>query len=161
MAIPQRIRDYLDSQNVPYETLHHSQAFTEQEVAHSLHVSGKKCVKAVVAEGDNKTVILVMPAAHRLNFQEIKSALKATHVEMLVESELVGLFPDCDLGAVPPFGNLYGIDVWVDRAVASTEKILFCAGTHEDCIRMRYADFAKLTRPLVSQFSESGSAQAA
>ena len=68
MAIPQRIRDYLDSQNVPYETLHHSQAFTAQEVAHSLHVSGKKCVKAVVAEGDNKTVLVVMPASHRLNY---------------------------------------------------------------------------------------------
>jgi len=161
MAIPQRIRDYLDSQGVSYETLHHSQAFTAQEVAHSLHVSGKKCVKAVVAEGDNKTVILVMPASHRLNFQELKSALKANRLEMLVESELVGLFPDCDLGAVPPFGNLYGIDVWVDRAVASTEKILFCAGTHEDCIRMRYADFARLTRPFVGHFSEPGTAQAA
>jgi Ala-tRNA(Pro) deacylase len=161
MAIPQRIRDYLDSQNVPYETLHHSQAFTAQEVAHSLHVSGKKCVKAVVAEGDNKTVIVVTPASHRLNLQELKAALKVNQLEMLVESELVGLFPDCDLGAVPPFGNLYGIDVWVDRAVASTEKILFCAGTHEDCIRMRYSDFAKLARPFVGHFSELGMAQAA
>ena len=80
---------------------------------------------------------------------------------MLVERELVGLFPDCDLGAVPPIGNLYGIDVWVDRAVASTEKILFCAGTHEDCIRMRYSDFARLTRPFVGHFSELGMAQAA
>ena len=161
MAIPQRIRDYLDSQNVPYETLHHSQAFTAQEVAHSLHVSGKKCVKAVVAEGDSKTVMVVMPASHRLNFQELKSALRAKQLEMLVERELVGLFPDCDLGAVPPIGNLYGIDVWVDRAVASTERILFCAGTHEDCIRMRYSDFAKLTRPFVGHFSELGMAQAA
>jgi len=161
MAIPQRIRDYLDSQNVPYETLHHSQAFTAQEVAHSLHISGKKCVKVVVAEGDKKTVLVVMPAAHRLNFQELKSAMRVNQLEMLVESELVGLFPDCDLGAVPPFGNLYGIDVWVDRAVASTETVLFCAGTHEDCIRMRYTDFAKLTRPFVGHFSELGTAQAA
>ena len=161
MAIPQRIRDYLDSQNVPYETLHHSQAFTAQEVAHSLHISGKKCVKAVVAEADRKLVIVVMPASHRLNFQEFKSALKANQLEMLVESELVGLFPDCDIGAVPPFGNLYGIDVWVDRAVASAEYLLFCAGTHEDCIRMRYADFAKVTRPFLGHFSELGIAQAA
>ena len=161
MAIPQRIRDYLDSQNVSYETLHHSQAFTAQEVAHSLHVSGKKCVKVVVAKGDNKPILVVMPASHRLNFQELKSALKAHQLEMLVESELVGLFPDCDLGAVPPFGNLYGIDVWVDRAVASTEMVLFCAGTHEDCIRMRYSDFAKLTRPFLGHFSELGTAQAA
>jgi Ala-tRNA(Pro) deacylase len=161
MPIPQRIRDYLDSQNVSYETLHHSEAFTAQEVAHSLHVSGKKCVKAVVAEGDRKLVIVVMPASHRLNFQELKLTLKVNQLEMLVESELVGLFPDCDLGAVPPFGNLYGIDVWVDRAVASAERVLFCAGTHEDCIRMRYSDFAKLTRPLLGHFSELGTAQAA
>ncbi len=161
MAIPQRIRDFLDSQNVFYETIHHSQAFTAQEVAHSLHVSGKKCVKAVVAEGDHKTVIVVMPASHRLNFQELKSAMKVKQLEMLVEGELVGLFPDCDIGAIPPIGNLYGIDVWVDRAVASTEKIVFCAGTHEDCIRMRYSDFAKMTRPFVAHFSELGTAQAA
>ena len=161
MAIPQRIRDYLESQNVSYEMIHHSQAFTAQEVAHSLHVSGKRCVKAVVAEGDHKIVIVVMPASHRLNFQELKSAMKVNQLEMLVESELVGLFPDCDIGAVPPIGNLYGIDVWVDRAVASTEKIVFCAGTHEDCIRMRYSDFAKLARPFVGHFSELGTAQAA
>jgi Ala-tRNA(Pro) deacylase len=161
MAIPQRIRDFLESQNVPYEELHHSQAFTAQEVAHSLHVSGKRCVKAVVAEKDREIVLVVMPASHRLNFQELKSVLRAHQLEMLVESELVGLFPDCDLGAIPPFGNLYGIDVWVDRAVASTEKIVFCAGTHEDCIRMRYSDFAKLTRPFVGHFSQLGTAQAA
>lgn len=161
MAIPQRIRDYLDSQNVPYETLHHSQAFTAQEVAHSLHVSGKKCVKAVAASGDNKLILVVMPASHRLNFQELRAALKANQLEMLVERELVELFPDCDLGAVPPLGNLYGIEVWVDRAVANAEKILFCAGTHEDCIRMRYSDFAKVTRPRLDHFSELATAEAA
>jgi Ala-tRNA(Pro) deacylase len=161
MAIPQRIRDYLDSQNVLYETIHHSQAFTAQEVAHSLHVSGKKCVKAVVASGDNKLVIVVTPASHRLNLQELKSALKVNQLELLVESELAELFPDCDLGAIPPLGNLYGIEVWVDRAVANAEKIVLCAGTHEDCIRMRYADFAKLARPFLGHFSDLGAAQAA
>jgi len=161
MPIPQRIRDYLDSQNVPYETLHHSQAFTAQEVAHSLHVSGKKCVKAVVAKGDSKRILVVMPASHRLSFQQLRAALKANQVEMLGEPELVGLFPDCDLGAVPPLGNLYGIEVWVDRAVANAEEILFCAGTHEDCIRMRYSDFAKVTRPYLGHLSELVTAQAA
>jgi Ala-tRNA(Pro) deacylase len=102
-----------------------------------------------------------MPASHRLNFQQLKAALKANQLEMLVERELVDLFPDCDLGAVPPLGNLYGIEVWVDRAVANAEKILFCAGTHEDCIRMRYSDFAKVTRPYLGHFSEAGMAEAA
>jgi Ala-tRNA(Pro) deacylase len=161
MAIPQRIRDYLDSQNVSYETLHHSQAFTAQEVAHSLHVSGKQCVKGVVVGGDKKPVIALMPASHRLMLQDLKNALKANYLEMLPESEMVRLFPDCDLGAVPPFGNLYGIDVWVDRAVASQEKILFCAGTHEDCIRMNYSDFARLAHPYLGHFSELREAAAA
>src|SRR5208283_5277878 len=147
MPIPQRIRDFLDSQNVPFETLHHSQAFTGQEIAHSLHVSGKKCVKAVAVAGDGKTVLAVIPASHRLNLQELRATLEVSQVEMLLERELVGLFPDCDLGAVPAFGNLYGIEVWVDRAVADREEILVCAGTHEDCIRMRYSDFSKLTLP--------------
>jgi Ala-tRNA(Pro) deacylase len=161
MAIPQRIRDYLDSQNVSYETLHHSQAFTAQELAHSLHVSGKKCVKAVVVGGDSKPVLAVIPASYRLNFQDLRATLEVNRLEMLPESELVGLFPDCDLGAVPPFGNLYGIAVWVDRAVADAEEIVFCAGTHEDCIRMRYSDFAKLTLPRLGRFSELGAAKAA
>ena len=161
MAIPQRIIDFLDSQNVPFETLHHSQAFTGQEIAHSLHVSGKRCVKAVAVAGDDKMVLAVIPASHRLNFQELRAALDVSQLEMLHEGELVGLFPDCDLGAVPPFGNLYGIEVWVDRAVADAEEIVFCAGSHEDCIRMRYSDFSKVTLPRLGRFSEMGMAKAA
>jgi Ala-tRNA(Pro) deacylase len=161
MAIPQRIRDYLDSQNVPYEVLHHSQAFTAQEVAHSLHVSGKNCVKAVMLKGDDKRALAVIPASHRIDIQELRAALEVSRLDILPESELVGAFPDCDLGAVPPFGNLYGIAVWVDRAVADSEEILFCAGTHEDCIRMRYSDFSKLALPRLGRFSELASAKAA
>lgn len=161
MSIPQRIRDYLDSQGVPYETIHHSQAFTAQETAHSLHVSGKKCVKAVVAEADGRIVLVVIPASYRLSLQQLRSVLRVSQIEMLVEGELIRLFPDCDVGAIPPLGNLYGIEVWVDRAVASTEKVVFCAGTHEDCIRMRYSDLARLARPFVGHFSDSGIPQAA
>ena len=161
MAIPQRIRDFLDSQNVSYVVLHHSQAFTAQEVAHSLHVSGKRCVKAVMVKGDDKRVLAVIPATHRIDFQELRAALEVNRLDILPEIELVGIFPDCDLGAVPPFGNLYGIAVWVDRAVADAEEILFCAGTHEDCIRMRYSDFSKLALPRLGRFSELAAAKAA
>jgi len=118
MAIPQRIRDYLDSQDVTYEPVHHSQAFTGQEVAHSLHISGKKLAKTVVLDGDGKLVMAVIPASHRLNLQDLRASLEVIRLEMLPESELVKLFPDCDLGAVPPFGGLYGLEVWVDRTVS-------------------------------------------
>jgi len=161
MTIPRRIRDYLDSQNVPYETLHHSQAFGGQERAHTLHVSGKRCVKAVVVKGDERALLAVIPASHRLNLQELSIALKVSQLDVLPEGELEGLFPDCELGAVPPLGKLYGIEVWVDRAVADTEQIVFCAGTHEDCIRMRYADFARLVQPRVGRIGELAISKAA
>jgi len=161
MSIPQRIRDFLDSRDVQYETIHHSQAFTGQEIAHSLHVSGKKCVKAVAVAGDDRTVLAVIPASRRLNVGGLKTALEVNRLEMLEESELAGLFPDCELGAVPALGNLYGLDVWVDRAVADTEEILFCAGTHEDCIRMRYSDFTKLAFPHLGRFADWEGAKAA
>jgi Ala-tRNA(Pro) deacylase len=161
MAIPQRIRDYLDSQGVAYEPIHHSQAFTAQEVAHSLHISGKKCVKAVVVDGDGKLMMAVIPASHRLSLHDFRGTVEVNRLEMLTESELVKLFPDCELGAIPPFGNLYGIEVWVDRAVADAEEMVFCAGTHEDCLRMRYSEFSKLVHPRLGRLSEVWAAKAA
>ena len=153
MAIPQRIRDYLESQDVPYEELHHSQAFSAQEMAHSLHVSGKICAKAVVAEGDHEVVIIVVPATHRLKVGEFKSAMKAHQFEMLVESELVGLFPDCDLGAVPPFGNLYGMEVFMAESLTDNEVIAFNAGSHTEVIKLAYKDFERLVKPKVVGFT--------
>jgi len=161
MAIPQRIRDYLDSQNVVFEPIHHSEAFTGQELAHSMHISGKRLAKTVVLAGDGKPVMAVIPASHRLNFQEFRAALEVDRLEMLPESELERLFPDCDRGAIPPFGNLYGLAVWVERTISDGEDVVFCAGTHEDCMRMKYSDFARLTMPRLGRFSEAWAAKAA
>jgi Ala-tRNA(Pro) deacylase len=154
MAIPQRIRDYLDSQDVSYEQLHHPQAFTAQEVAHALHLSGKCLAKAVVLDGDGKLVMAVIPASHRLNLQELRAALEVNRLVMVPENELVKIFPDCELGAIPPLGNLYGIAVWADRALSNSEEIAFCAGSHEDCVNLKYSDFAKLAKPRLGRFSE-------
>jgi Ala-tRNA(Pro) deacylase len=154
MAIPSRIRDFLDSENVSYEELRHQPAFTGQEVAHTLHLSGKRCAKTVVLDGDGRLVMAVLPASNRLNLQDLRAAMEVTRLEMLPESELIKLFPDCERGAIPPLGRLYGMDVWVDRTISDSEHIVFCAGTHEDCIRMKYSDFAKLARPRISRFSE-------
>jgi Ala-tRNA(Pro) deacylase len=161
MAIPQRIRDYLDSQNMAYEPIHHSRSFTGQETAHALHMSGKRLAKTVVLDGDGKLVMAVVPASHRLSLQELRALLEVNRLEMLPESELAKHFPDCDTGAVPPFGNLYGLATWVDRLLSDAEEIAFCAGTHEDCIRMKYADFSKLCKPRLGRFSEVWEAKAA
>jgi len=161
MAIPQRISDYLDSQNVDYEVLPHPQAFTGQEVAHTLHVSGKRLAKAVVMEADGKFVLAVIPGAHRVSLPDLKAALEVRNLRMLSEPEIAQVFPDCELGAVPPFGNLYAMDVWVDRTVSQYEDLVLCAGTHVDCIRMKYSDFARLTKPRLGLFSEVWSDKAA
>ena len=154
MSVSQGIRDYLDSQNVKYEWLPHSQAFTAQEVAHSLHVSGKHFAKAVVLHANGKLVMAVLPASHRLNLHEFQEAVGVSRVEMAPESELAKICSDCELGAFPPFGNLYGMDVWVDRALTESEEILLNAGTHTDAARMKYSDYANLVKPQIGNFAE-------
>ncbi|MBI1941154.1 MAG: YbaK/EbsC family protein [Acidobacteria bacterium] len=154
MSIPQRIRDFLEASKVNYEWLPHPEAFTAQEVAHSLHVSGKRLAKTVVLDADGRLVMAVLPASHRLDLHELKAALAVKRLEMLPESELAKIFPDCDLGAIPPLGSLYGMDVWVDGAVAQSEEIVFTAGTHVDAVRIAYSDFVQLAKPRVGHFSE-------
>lgn len=161
MSIPRRIREYLDSQNVPYEWLPHPQAYTAQEVAHSLHISGKRLAKVVVVNADGRLVMAVLPASHRLMVAELKGAVEARQVEMLPEGELAKVFPDCDLGAIPPFGNLWGVGVWVDRSIADQGEIVFNAGTHVDAVRMKYGDYAGLAKPRVARFSEMWESAAA
>jgi len=155
MPVPSRIRDFLDSSNVSYQEIHHPTAFTGQEVAHELHLSGKRCAKTVVLEADGRRAMAVLPASRRLNLQDLQVVMGVEDLEMLTESALSKLFPDCQAGAIPPLGRLYGMEVWVDQAVCESENIVFCAGTHEDCIRMKYSDFAKLVQPLISQFSQA------
>ena len=161
MPIPQRVREYLDSRNVPHEWLQHAQAFTAQEVAHSIHFSGKHLAKTILLSADGRLVMGVIPASHRLNLQELRTLLEAKRLEMVTEDELAKLFPDCELGALPPLGNLYGMEVWVDRALGESEDIVFCTGTHVDCVRMKYSDFAGLVTPRVGCFSDLWGAMAA
>jgi Ala-tRNA(Pro) deacylase len=161
MGIPQRIREYLDSQGVPYETLPHPQAFSAQEVAHSLHVSGKKLAKTVVLDADGRVVMAVLPASHRLNLAGFRELVRARRLEMLPESELARLFPDCELGAIPPLARLYGMEVWVDAAIADSPEIVFTAGTHVDAVRMTYEDFERLGPAHIGRFSEPWGARAA
>jgi Ala-tRNA(Pro) deacylase len=154
MSISRRIREFLDENDIQYEWLPHPQAYTSQEVAHSLHISGKRLAKTVLVDADGCLIMAVLPASRRLSLSKLQDGLQAKRIEMLAESELAELFPDCDLGAIPPFGNLYGMDVWVDGSVAESDELVFTAGTHRDAIRMRYSDFASLVNPRVGQFAE-------
>jgi Ala-tRNA(Pro) deacylase len=122
-------------------------------VAAEEHVPGKLVAKTVVVKVDDGFALAVMPATARANFARLRSALGAREVRLATELEFTGLFPDCEVGAMPPFGNLYGVPVYVDAALTQDKEIIFNAGTHQDTIRMRYADFERLALPKIFTFA--------
>jgi Ala-tRNA(Pro) deacylase len=126
-----------------------------------LHISGKRLAKTVILNADSRPVMAVLPASHRLSIPELRGAIETRRLEMLPEGELAKIFPECDLGAIPPFGHLFGVDVWVDRSIADQGEIVFNAGTHVDAVRMKYSDYAGLAKPHVARFSEMWESAAA
>lgn len=154
MPCKERLEQYLRDNGVPFETMTHTQAYTMPEVAAALHVPGKQVAKVVVVKADGKTVMLVLPASHRLSFAQVRAMLEAKKVSLAKEEEFTGLFPDCAVGAMPPFGNLYDLPVYVDQALAEEANIVFRVGTHRHTMKVAYADFARLVQPAVGEFAE-------
>lgn len=155
MAILRRLQEYLDRHHVRYEVLGHEEAYTAPEIAHTLHVSGKILAKVVMIQADKRFVMAVLPANWKINFARLKEALRSRRVRLATEDEFKGLFPDCEIGTMPPFGNLYGIDVYVDQSLTEDETIVFQAGTHFGAIKLRYEDFANLVHPKVAEFHQA------
>lgn len=149
----QRIKSFLDQQHVRYVTIRHSRAFTAQEIAASAHVPGKELAKTVMIKRDGEMAMAVLPASDQIEFMLLKGALGAEDVELATEDEFKRLFPECEVGAMPPFGNLYGMDVFVAASLTEDELIAFNAGTHTELIQMSYADYDRLVNPIVLHFS--------
>jgi len=149
----QKLRDFLNEHGVKYATIIHSPAFTAQEIAASAHVPGKELAKTVMVELDGKMAMAVLPASHQVNLDELGEAAGATQVKLACEKEFADLFPGCEIGAMPPFGNLYNMDVYVAAPLAEDEFIAFNAGSHTELIRLAYADFARLVQPRVMEFA--------
>jgi Ala-tRNA(Pro) deacylase len=154
MTCKERLEAYLRSHQVAYQAQHHAYAFSAQRVAHSEHVSGKQLAKVVIVMADGKLAMLVLPAPARLDLAKAGAVLGAREVRLAHEAEFAAAFPDCDLGAMPPFGNLYGLPVYVDQALAANDTIYFEAGTHTDTMSLAYADFARLVRPTVADLTQ-------
>jgi len=153
MKCRERLEGYLRENGVPFEVMTHGQAYTMQEVAAALHVSGKQVAKVVIVKADGEMAMLVMPAHYRLNLAKARALLGAKKVSLAREEEFTALFPDCAPGAMPPFGNLYDVPVYVDRALAEQAEVIFRVGTHQHTMKVAYDDFARLAQPTMGEFA--------
>ena len=142
-----RLKDYLDKEHIKYVTISHSPAFTAQEIAAMAHIPGRELAKTVVVKIDGEMAMVVTSANEHVKFNHLKEALGANEVDLASENEFKDSFPDCETGAMPPFGNLYGMKVFVSRALREDEQIAFNAGTHSELIRLPYSEFERLVQP--------------
>jgi Ala-tRNA(Pro) deacylase len=149
----ERLRDFLDSKGIKYLTISHSLAYTAQEIAASAHVHGKQLAKTVIVKIDARFAMVVLPANYRVDTARLKKASGARKVEIASEEEFVELFPGCALGAMPPFGNLFDMEVWVDRTLTEDEDVVFNAGSHTELVKLSYKDYEKLVHPRIADFS--------
>lgn len=153
MPILTKLRELLESSKVPYSVHSHPEAFTAQEIAALQHVKGRMLAKVVIVKAGDQFLMLVLPADHRVDFARLKTALKLKEVRLAQESEFRNLFPGCEVGAMPPFGNLYGLPVYMDRALERDDEIVFNGGTHTLTVKLRFRDFAALVKPAIAEFS--------
>lgn len=158
MPILTKLKEFLDAKGVRYEVRSHRTAYTAQEVAAAEHVPGREVAKVVMVRDGGDYLMAVLPAPYHVGLERLARAAERPGLRLATEAEFVRLFPGCDAGAMPPFGNLWGIPVWVDDSLTKDEEIVFNAGNHEQTVRLAYADFARLTQPRVATFrSEAAS----
>ena len=149
MVIAARLKSYLDDQQVQYHVLAHHERFTAAEIAEALHLPGRMLAKVVVVKADGRTLMVALDANSKVDLEALSDAVGATWVELATEDELRTQFPDCEVGAMPPFGNLYDVPVIVDTDLAEDKEIVFEAGNHHEAIKLAYSDFDRLVHPTV------------
>lgn len=149
----QKLKDFLDENSVRYVSIKHSPAYTSQEIAESAHIRGKEMAKTVMVKTKAGMAMVVLPASERVRLELLAQSLGTDSVELAAEGEFDELFPDCELGAMPPFGNLYNMEVFVSPHLAEDAEIAFNAGSHTELIRMSYADFERLVSPVKVRLS--------
>ena len=152
LKIPKQLIDCLKENKVDYEILHHPEAVTAQRIAQAEHVKGRHHAKIVMVKSGEQHLMTVLPADHQIDLKKLKKAIgKAVSLDS--EQEFKPLFPDCAVGAMPPFGNLYGVPMYVDKSLSQEEYIVFEAGTHTDAIKLSYRDYEKIAKPRVEDFA--------
>ncbi|MFZ4524336.1 MAG: aminoacyl-tRNA deacylase [Chlorobium sp.] len=148
-----KLREFLDSHAVRYFVVSHSPAYTAQEIAAAAHVPGKELAKTVIVTLDGKMAMVVLPASRQLDFELLRKLTAARKMELASEKEFADVFPECEIGAMPPFGNLYGMDVYVSEELEDDDEIAFNAGAHTELLRLSYENYKRLVHPKVAKLS--------
>ena len=148
-----KLKEFLDSNKVKYVSISHSAAYTAQEIAASAHVPGKELAKTVMVKLDGKMAMAVLPASYKVDLQHLKDAVGAATVALAGEREFRDMFPGCETGGMPPFGNFFGMDVFVSAKLAEDQEIAFNAGSHTELLKLAYKDFERLVKPTVIHFA--------
>lgn len=146
------LKGFLDENRIPYVSIKHSTAYTAQAIAASAHIKGRNLAKTVIVKLDGKMAMAVLPAKYQVDLQQLKKAAKSKSVGLAGEQEFVEKFPDCEAGAMPPFGNLYDMKVYVDESLREDEEIAFNACSHSELIKLKFQDFESLVKPKILQF---------
>jgi Ala-tRNA(Pro) deacylase len=147
------LMEFLDANHVKYTTITHSTAYTSQEIAAITHIRGQELAKTVIVKVDGKMAMAVLPAAYQVNLSALRAVVGANSLSLATEAEFRGSFPECETGAMPPFGNIYGMPVYVEESLTRDREIAFNAGTHKELIQLAYEDFARLVHPKILRFS--------
>ncbi len=150
-----KLKKFLDDHQVKYIVISHSKAYTAQQIAASAHISGKELAKTVMVKINDDMAMTVLPASYKVDFNLLREVTGAGKVGLATEEEFRYMFPECEVGAMPPFGNLYNMNVFVAESLAEDEEIAFSAGSHTELIRLAYKDFERLVNPIVLKFSFS------
>lgn len=151
----QKLKEFLDYHDVKYVSIRHSHAYTAQEIAESVHVPGKELAKTVMIKIDGKMAMAVLPSTERVDFDLLTGVAGTDNVRLAGEDEFKNLFPECEPGAMPPFGNLYSMDVYAERSLSRDKEIAFNAGSHTEVFRMKYKDYERLVNPKLARFSDA------
>lgn len=148
-----KLKEFLDREGVKYTGIPHVPAYTMQQVAASAHIPARQLAKTVIVKFDGEMAMAVLPASQKVIMQDLRDMTGSENVKFATEAEFEKHFPDCEIGAMPPFGNLYGMEVFVAESLAGNDEIAFTAGSHSEVIRMSYEDFDRLVQPKVLNFS--------
>jgi len=149
-----KLKEYLDSEKIKYVSLTHSPAFTAMEVAESAHVPGRELAKTVIVKLDGRMAMAVLPSTRKVDLNLLRESVSAQEAKLASETEFRSLFPDCETGAMPPFGNLYDLEVYVSPRLAEDDQIAFNAGSHTEVMKLAYQDFERLAKPRLVRMTD-------